>query len=365
MKRFFFLLLIALSIHASAQQTNRYNIWNPASGVYALEGQAWPGQGKNFYDRFPAKAEKMVREVLWNLSRNAAGISIRFASNAKEIVVRYQVSGPIQMSHFPATGVTGVDLFAKEPGKKDWLWTTGNFKFADTVKYTYTNLQRNGEPVLREYTLFLPLYNDVKWLEILTPKESMLTPVPSRKVKPIVVYGTSIAQGGCASRPGMAFTNIVQRRLDIPIVNLAFSGNGKLEQPVLDLLTEIDPQVYVLDCLPNLSAEGLAPKLVNAVKTLRSKRPNVPIVMVEHCGYLNEDIDEVRREAYRADNRINKQVYDSLVKSGVKKLYYLTKEEIGLDINSTVDYVHPTDHGMLKYADAYEKTLRPLVAKQK
>lgn len=261
LKSYFFLTLIALSIQASAQQTNQYNIWNPASGIYSLEGQAWPGQVKNFYDRLPEKAEKMVRVPVWYLSKNTAGMSLRFTSNAKEIIVRYLVSGSLQMPHFAATGVSGVDLFAKEPGKKEWLWTAAKFNFADTIQYNYSNLQHNGQPVLREYTLFLPLYNDVKWLEVLTPKESTLTPISPRKIKPIVVYGTSIAQGGCASRPGMGFTNILQRRLEVPVVNLAFSGNGKLEQPVLDLMTEIDPQVYVLDCLPNLSDEGLASKI--------------------------------------------------------------------------------------------------------
>lgn len=356
MKYFNLFFVLTFSLNIYAQNTN-YNIWNPASGTYAVEGQAWPGQGKDFYDRLPARAENLVRQRVWELSKNTAGISIRFTSNAKEIIVRYQVAGSLQMPHFSATGVSGVDLFAKEPGKSDWLWAVANFKFADTIQYVYTNLQRAGAAVTRDYTLFLPLYNEVKWLEVLTPKESNLVPVVPRKVKPIVVYGTSIAQGGCASRSGMSFTNIVQRRLNVPVVNLAFSGNGRLEQPLLDLMTEIDPQIYVLDCLPNLSAEGLAPKIRNAVKTLRSKRPTVPILLVEHCGYMNEEMNEATRNAYKANNRVNKLVYDSLIKGGAKNLYYLSKEEIGLDINSTVDNVHPTDVGMLKYADAYIKKL--------
>lgn len=361
MRNVLLIILIIISYSLSAQNKVQYKTWNPAQGAYALEGQAWPGQVKDFYDRLPAKAENTVRDAVWNLSKNAAGISLRFASDAKEIIVRYKVSGSIQMLHFPATGVSGVDLFAKEPGKEDWLWTAAKYKFADTIQYAYSNLAKNAKPVMREYTLFLPLYNEVKWLEILTPKESTITPIPARKVKPIVVYGTSIAQGGCASRPGMAFTNIVQRELHVPVINLAFSGNGRLEQPILDLMTEIDAAVYVLDCLPNLAANGLAPKIVNAVTTLKAKRKNVPIMLVEHCGYPNEAIDETRRETYKAINRVQKQVYDSLIISGMKNIYYLTKEEIGLNTNSTVDYVHPNDVGMMQYAEAYVKKLKMLV----
>ena len=311
----------------------------------------------------PTKAEKTVRDAVKKKKKNTSGLSLRFKSDAKEIIVRYQVSGSLQMLHFPATAVSGVDLFAKEAGKKNWLWTNGSYKFKDTLQYTFSNLERNGQPVMREYTLFLPLYNDVKWMEILTPKQSSLFPIPARKEKPIVVYGTSIAQGGCASRPGMSFTNIVQRNLNMPIINLAFSGNGRLEQPMLDLLTEIDAKVFVLDCLPNLSADGLAPKILNAVKNLRSKKPSVPIILVEHCGTMNDQINENQRNAYQASNKIQKQVYDSLIKSGMKYLYYISKKDIGLDINSTVDYVHPTDVGMLKYADAYTRMLKIVLSK--
>lgn len=360
MRNVLFIVFIIISYSLSAQNKVQYKTWNPAQGVYALEGQVWKGEDSNFYNRLPAKASKMVRPAVWNLSTNTAGVSLRFASNASQIIVRYQVNKEHHLPHMPATGVSGVDLFAKEPGADGWLWATGRFVFADTIQYTFTNLDKNGKPAMRDYTLFLPLYNSVKWLEIVTPAESVLKPITPRKEKPVVVYGTSIAQGGCASRPGLGFTNIVQRELDVPVINLAFSGNGRLEQPILDLMTEIDAAVYVLDCLPNLAANGLAPKLVNAVTTLKAKRKNVPIMLVEHCGYANEAIDETRRETYMAINRVQKQVYDSLIKSGMKNLYYLTKEEIGLDINSTVDYVHPNDVGMMKYAEAYTRKLKQI-----
>ncbi len=88
-------------------------------------------------------------------------------------------------------------------------------------------------------------------------------------------------------------------------------------------------------------------------------------MLVEHCGYANEAIDETRRKTYMAINRVQKQVYDSLIKSGMKNIYYLTKEEIGLNSNSTVDYVHPNDLGMMQYAEAYYKKLKTLVKKNK
>jgi hypothetical protein len=91
-------------------------------------------------------------------------------------------------------------------------------------------------------------------MKIGVPEDKNFSPLPLNKKKPIVVYGTSIAQGACASRPGMAWTAILGRRMNIPLINLGFSGNGKLEKEMLDLIAEIDAEVYILDCLQNMLA---------------------------------------------------------------------------------------------------------------
>ena len=100
--------------------------------------------------------------------------------------------------------------------------------------------------------MYLPLYNGIKWMEVAVPAESEFIPLQVRNDKPVVVYGTSIAQGGCATRPGLAWTNILSRKLDRPVINLGFSGNGRLEKEVLDLVAATAAKIYVLDCLPNL-----------------------------------------------------------------------------------------------------------------
>ncbi len=117
------------------------------------------------------------------------------------------------MLHMPATGVSGVDLYAKNSDGK-WLWCKGNYSFADTINYNFRNITPNDNyhKMGREYHLYLPLYNSVEWMEIGTEEDALFEPIPIRKEKPIVVYGTSIAQGGCASRPGMAWTSILERK---------------------------------------------------------------------------------------------------------------------------------------------------------
>jgi len=361
-KSTFALFALIISLQGFSQNSVTYKKWNPAlDTLQVLEGQAWPKEVKNYYDRLPARAEKSVRNEVWDLSQNSAGLSLRFRTNANEIVVKYAVSEKLQFPHMPATGVSGVDLYAKNSDGK-WLWCAGRYSFGDTIGYRFRGMLSKDEyenPF--EYTLYLPLYNSVKWLEVNVPDSSSFTPLPVRKEQPILVYGTSIAQGGCATRPGLAWTNILSRKLDRPVINLGFSGNGRLEKEVIDLITEVDAKLYVLDCLPNLGPEGLKKKIVESVKQLQSKRPGIPILLTDHDGYTDEDINPESKEETRVLNAMLKQEFDSLTKTNTKNIYLLTKSEIGQDIETMVDGTHPNDIGMMRYADAYEKKIRTII----
>jgi lysophospholipase L1-like esterase len=157
----------------------------------------------------------------------------------------------------------------------------------------------------------------------------------------------------------MAFTSILSRRLDRPFVNLAFSGNGKMEENVGRFLVELDPAVYVIDCLPNMTTEEVRERTVPIVKQLRKARAGVPIVLVEdrtHAGQWVSKKQDAEREARRAALRAG---YEQLIKDGEGKLYYLKGDELlGDDGEATVDGSHPTDLGMVRYADQLEPVLR-------
>lgn len=375
MKKLKLLLLAAIFVFfvspVLSQAVDGYKSWNPASsGFPVLDGQAWPQEVKDFYDRLPARAESTVRKEVWGLSKNSAGLKLRFISDASEIIIKYQVTGKLQMPHMPATGVSGVDMYVKTIDGK-WLWCAAKYSFDDTIVYDFKNLITNDQHVgNREYVLYLPLYNSVSWMEITYPEKSLFKPLPVRRDKPVLVYGTSIAQGGVASRPGLAWTALLERKLDRPVVNLAFSGNGRLEPEVLDLVAEVDAKIYVLDCLPNMiepafTAAELKKRLVNAVLFLQKKRPGVPILLTDHDGYTNDGTNAVRLKKYQDANTALQEVFDSLVNKGIQNIYRLTKEEIGQDIETMVDGVHPNDMGMMRYADAYEKEIRIILHEPK
>src|SRR5438034_6678155 len=150
--------LVALIIFQQgfSQNAIAYKKWNPAlDTLQVLEGQAWSKEVKNYYDRLPARAENTVRNEVWDLSQNSAGLSIRFKTNANEVVVKYVVSEKLQLPHMPATGVSGVDLYAKNSDGK-WLWCAGRFSFGDTIVYRFRGMLSQDEyknPF--EYTLYL------------------------------------------------------------------------------------------------------------------------------------------------------------------------------------------------------------------
>ncbi len=349
-----------------AQQKTVYKTWNPANDKESvIGGQGWHSGIQDFYDRLPAKAEAAVRKPVWGLSKNSAGLNIRFKSDAPEIVVKYVVAGAKAMPHMPSTGVSGVDLYSKEKNGQ-WNWAAGKYAFGDTIVYHFSGIGKVGNDS-REYTLYLPLYNTVKWMEISVPEQNSFTPLAVSKKKPIVVYGTSIAQGACASRPGLAWTNILSRKVDQPVINLAFSGNGRLEKEVYELLPEIDASLYVLDCLPNLTSakdfsnDEIVKRILATVAHLQQKKPGVPILLTEHDGYTDDGLYPARKSSYERVNVALNTALAKLKAAGVKQIYHLTKAEINQDIESMVDGTHPNDIGMLHYAEAYEKAVKKIL----
>ena len=366
---YIFFLLAFLHVTVGYSQESNYVWWNPAKNpLPSIEGQAWKDV-KNPYDRLPARAEKLVRQDVWDLSQNSAGLMLRFKSNSDQIMVRYKVSGEQAMPHMPATGVSGVDLYAVGTDGK-WLWCAGKYSMGDTIEYRFKGLAPNDtyHQKGREYHLYFPLYNNVQWMEVGVPKGTLFNPLPARKEKPIVVYGTSIAQGGCASRPGMAWPAIVGRKLDRPLINLGFSGNGRLEKEVISYIEEIDAKMFVLDCLPNLDASDAAKSeqvknlVIQSVKQLRQKNLSTPILLVEHCGFSDEAINPSHKLNYTAINQAQREAFEQLKSEGQNNLYLLSKEEIGLSMDATVDGIHPNDLGMQQYANAYEKVMRTILS---
>ena len=363
-----FIFSLLLSSASFAQPPIKW--YDPAGNSFpVIEGQAWPAEVAFPYDRFPARAEKTLNPNVWNISHSSAGLYIKFKTNAANIVVRYVVKGALEMTHMPATGVSGIDLYTMDPnGQLKWAPSTRSF--GDTIEYRFSSLVVSSEFPGRdyEYRLYLPLYNRVNWLAVGVPNNSSFAFMHLSPEKPVVVYGTSIAQGACASRPGMAWTALLQQHLDRPLINLGFSGSGQLEPSVIAFMNEIDAKLYVLDCVPNLTARAgfteqeLEKRIWNAVKALKEKHPDVPVLLVDHSGGANNGImDTAAQHDFENANKVLKRSFEKMQSAGITGIYHLTNKEIGLSEYSTVDGLHPNDIGMMDYARAYERMIRTIL----
>ena len=207
-----------------------------------------------------------------------------------------------------------------------------------------------------------PLYNGIREFSLgIDPGAEIAPPGPRKSGidKPVVFYGTSITHGGCASRPGMAFVNIVGRDLDVPVVNLGFSGSGVMEYEMSEHLARIDASCYVLDCLWNMgSTAGCPKKGCNVednyepfIRNLRRLRPGVPIVMAEMCDVWNGGPN--------ARDVFTRKLYKKLVAEGWDNLVYLPKKGMYPDdCEGAVDGCHPNDWGMMHLARAFGGAVR-------
>lgn len=328
-----------------------------------VHNQGWVELNQS-YVRLPDKAHGVVPESVWGLSRNSAGLSLVFRSNSPEISISYKVAGSLAMFHMPSTGTSGIDLYATDvDGGIRWCAPKFTAKFTEEeIRYDYQDLTYDPAGSSYEYHLYLPPYNTVEWLKIGVAEGACLEFCPVGTEKPVVLYGTSIAQGACASRPGNAWPNIVERELGLPLVNLGFSGSGKLEPELFELLSEIDARIYIIDCMPNMT--GLPGKIfdriIAGVKILR-KHHDCPILLVEHSGYVNELTNGKRGESYKVTNRELWRAYIELLSSGETDIYYLTHDQIGLGMDGMVEGSHPNDLGMRHQADAVENKLKEIL----
>ena len=325
---------------------------------------------KSPYDRLPARAEGVVREAVWNLSRNSAGVAVRFFANSPVLHARWtRIKKNLAGPNMTGIGASGLDLYTRTslPGGT-WRWlAVGTPKAADVT--TDAALVQGIPEGEREYLLYLPLYNGVTSVEIgvvaakgSDPRIRPAGPRAEAKRAPIVFYGTSITQGASATRPGMAHTAILGRMFDRPVINLGFSGNGKMEAEVTKFLAEIDAAVFVIDCLPNMNAAEVTERTEPCVRTLRAAHPKTPILLVEDRNFPSGFLIRSRREHNASSQAALRAAYQRLVDAKTGNLHYLEGALLlDPDGEDTTDGSHPSDLGFVHHARAFERVLRPLL----
>jgi hypothetical protein len=319
------------------------------AAAFPLLGKATTAS-KARYQRLPDSLQHISRPPVWALGRNSAGLAIRFRSNSTTISARWTVVQNFHMNHMTDTGVKGLDLYCLEGSH--WRFVNSGRPRGRRNRAT---IIAHMKPMEREYMLYLPLYDGVDSLSIgvdsLASIGQPAVDLPSRR-KPLVFYGTSILQGGCASRPGMDNASIIGRRLNRECINLGFSGNGLLDLEIARLMASVDAGAYILDCVPNATVEQMKERMLTFYHILREGHPDTPILFVEDPVFPHTLYDQRMAKEVADKNHCLHEIFEQLKHAHEKHIRYVSSRNmIGHDGEATVDGEHFTDLGMMRYAD--------------
>ncbi len=357
------LLFVSLTTVLSAQTE-----WhNPMTGdIPAIFGRAWNMEiGSESFARLPKRFENNVPKKVYALAQNSAGLSVKFVTNSKDISVRFKLSTKAGQHNMSNLNKSGVDLYALSAnGDYHWIGNHLDYKFGhgtdDINTVNFNGINAEGET---EYQLYLPNYNTPTLLEVGVTSGSSFRFIYPTEEKPIVVYGSSIIQGASPSRSGLSITNIVQRALRKPFVNLGFSGNCLLEPELFNALAEINASAYVIDPIPNsyrLSSDEIINRITTGVGILRAKH-QTPIILVENYEASDSVMMRTNYMRYKEANKSLRTAYEMLLIKGVKDIYLLPHDYLDLGEEGMIEGTHPNDIGCMVYAKAYTNMIRSVI----
>ncbi|MDD7986607.1 SGNH/GDSL hydrolase family protein [Lentisphaera marina] len=347
---------------AIAQADENGIIWyDVKSPPFKLEGFAW-FKDEQIFKRLAKFPSQPIRIHVENLAYHTAGGQAHFQTDSSKILIRAKLSNKSNMYHMPSTGQSGFDIYSGAPGHQLYL-KTSRFKLNQTQ---VTSELFKGNPKLRNFVINFPLYNGVKSLEVGIKAGSQITaPLPRKNKGKILVYGTSITQGGCAARPGLAYTNILSRRLDYEFINLGFSGNGRGEPELAKLIQEVeDKTMIILDYEANAN-EGIKNTLENFIDIIREKHPTIPLLIISRILPADAIHNKVKYEKLQSLSDFQKSLVTQKKKFGDKNIYFLDgKSLLGEHAHeATVDGTHPNSYGFMIMAENIQPTIEKILNK--
>lgn len=353
---------IDLNFKSNAINTENLKIYRIDEKPFKLYGIYKP-EGESEYIRIPREVAERTSQGVKDLNNHTSGGRLRFKTDSNRVVIKCTWNAFGLMPHMAATGSCGFDLYADGEYAGTFIPTITyidgykpSYECSDGMEAEVTFNERK----MRDIVINFPTYNSVSEIVIgLDADAQVCEGNEYRHTLPIVFYGSSITQGGCVSRPGNMYQNVLSRRLDFDYINLGFSGNARAEDAIADYISGLDMSLFFYDYDHNApTVEHLEKTHYKMYKKVRDNHLDIPIIMVSRPsmtgGYkeVNERIDVIKNTLKRAQA------------DGDKNVYFIN----GMDIfNShdkdmmTVDGCHPNDFGAFCMAEAFEKLLRELI----
>jgi len=305
------------------------------------------------YSRLPQNMESTVREAVWNLGRQSAGLYIRFTSDAGNFRFKWTSTFKKDLDNMTGIGVRGLSLYVFDGNEWQYLSPLRPNKKEKESTYDVSASLLVGKQC--EYMLYLSLYDGVQDLQIGVPEGRTVaasTFNSPRAEKPVIIYGTSILQGASASSPGLCGTAQLSRRFDRQVINLGFSGNCKLEAPLAEYMASYkDPGMFIIDNW-NGSVEVGEKGLENCIRIIRSAHPQTVILVVDRPEDPLAAFDEKSMNTFTGKRDLAEKVVRKIRKEGDRNIYHVTPEILGDGASGTCDGCHFTDESFTKWVDA-------------
>ncbi|MEI6518865.1 MAG: SGNH/GDSL hydrolase family protein [bacterium] len=319
---------------------------------FELSGFAWYHEEHKLC-RLPEAILPETNDGVRYLAYNTSGGMIRFRTNAATIAIRAELHEPGDMNKMPRNGSAGFDLYIGISNDKKFYNSISPGIGEKKIEIILADGLSNDE--MRDWSLYMPLYSGVNSVEIgFNPGCAIVSPTPFTIKNPVAIYGSSITQGGCASRTGNAYTNMLTRWVDAPLINLGFSGSARGETAIAHTIASLEMSAFILDYDHN------APNIDHLQAThepffhiIRDKQPNLPIIMLTKCDFYQNDDCRKRRD-------IVLQTWQNAINKGDTNVYFIDGETLfGTDNRDacTVDGCHPNDLGFYRMA----KTVLPVL----
>ena len=316
------------------------------------EGLAYKSAHRSLLiQRIPDKFKKTVRRELWELSENSSGISLTFLTDTSDLHVEWTLKNNFRMNHMSEVGIKGLDLY--EYKNNCWYYrTSGLPEGRDNRSFLFKNLVIKP----RLFRIYFPLYDSITKFR-LGYSEKCFFKIKKREKKPIVFYGTSITQGGCVSRPGLAYTNKISRDLNRECINLGFSGNGHMESSIGTILSKIKSKLIVIECMANVNSKIIRDKTLPLIRIIRKNNQliKIPIIFIQQI--MTQLESKINDEIIQKNLELEKEIVRAQ-KSGLKNLYLMKSDSFINPMNeSTVDGIHFNDIGSMNYSKFFMKQI--------
>ncbi|MBQ8894287.1 MAG: hypothetical protein IJ043_07755 [Clostridia bacterium] len=307
------------------------------------------------YRRLPEAVAKATSDGVHHLHTHTAGGRVRFVTDSPYIAISAQMENLGKMAHFPFTASIGFDLYTGKHYLKTYVPPLN-------VTDGFEGIVDIPDPCEREYTINFPLYSGVNRLYVGIKVGSVLKAAPAYDLDlPIVYYGSSITQGGCASRPGNAYQSIIGRELNCDHINLGFSGNAKGEEAITDYIAGLDMAAFVYDYDHNApNPDHLQATHEKMFRKIRAAHPDLPILMLTRPKYYLTS-DEIKRLT------IVRQTYEKALAAGDKNVYFIPGPDLLIDLvreTALVDNCHPNDSGFVSMAYVIGEKLKEILKKR-